>query len=957
MKKLKKIALASILLSGSMFAFTSCENVPDNSTPEPPIIETVQYGLTISYPDNTQTTIKQDENTLLSLNDYAKNISGYKFVGFFLEENYQTQITTYEFTQNRKIYAKYDLIDNNLKPDPKPVHEHKYNENYDYNNEKHWKSCKDGDSIIEEASHTFVKEAKPEYLFEDATYTSKALYYSHCSVCNALGPLFESGDKLHYDYSLQILSNVDGITYSFTFKDNETFDVQNIINNIKDTTEIKGIYEVEGLYIDSNYSVLFDKNILNNHTTVYLKLNKLSQDITVHTVGLENDTTFTLGKNKNETLTLEDLVLNLAEDYEVEAWYFDSELTENFEELTVTGPLTLYAKCKKKLLITSQEYYSENPSWYYYDKYTENDLFNQKLVLEFNKNITDATAVMIDDLGNSYTGVVTINGSILEVKFTLTVDDIKNPVYYKIVEKYQLTVDGKNFEILDGETLFELTGKELTTPVLDSTSIYNDYSNYILNKESSPSIWKTIAKENYTGSIDFESKWKSLNDSNNIDMNNLDVLYLDLTLEEDVTISSREKYLNSIFAIKNYCGNFNLNGHTITLAFDGYVGDTVFENNYGTIYNGYIVISGARKSRNNNTEFNVLENSYAVLKNNYGYIHDVNFEIKNFGFDFNTKHNVNYAIECNMPFALVENCKFGLNIKYNGTKLDRIKNPLATSSAGIFGEVKTGTTFDFSLYSASSQELKNLSVNINSVEISDELKETGLVKLTCNTNKDVELKRFSENGIYSGVSNNKTFYGGNYYFDGTNYIKFNNALFDELKYDFDGKYHYKQLNDYFNNVRDIHNAMILTYGKIKSYTLNSMTLYYLESNYCEYGYLTPELGMIAYDNTYTFSNSSNLQYYRSFTKDNEYLANYDAKYIEDYGDEEYVRVHYTESRKNVAFTNSNVRIWCDTDGLNFNNKYIYAVYDFSNNNKSLNEDWNKDAYVNGKEWWYRYTAK
>lgn len=969
MKRFRKILSTTLLLSGSLALITSCSNTdkpsnsnnsttesekPSNSssgsstsestttggsnnssttetkptptpTPTTPEDVKVECELTISYPNNDNFVVKVEKGKTVSLNKYAKEIEGYTFVGFFSDSTYETQIFTYTVNENSTIYVKYNK--NSNVPTPTPEHTHTYSNEYSYNTAKHWKECTDHDSKIEEAEHTYVNEAADEYKYSDATYSSKALYYSHCSVCGAKGALFEYGDILHNYYVLSVLSNYDSVEINdFTYRDDEVLNTDSLLSKIKELDGIKNVYEVLGLYSDVNFENSIEEHTLTVNETVYVKLEKINKTITIKTVGLDTEETFNVIKKKNETLTLEDLALTI-EDTEVLGYYLDEELKEEFSEMTVDDDLVIYAKVEKTLKLVESEVETKTSTYYENNQYTANDAFQVKLNLYFNKNVKTLNVTFIDTNNKTYDAVISINGNSATATYAFSVDEINDSNNTLTISKYMVTADTKEFSVDDSKTVFTLDDKELTTIQLSSANIYDDYSAYVYAKAKSDSIWLS----------EYNTKWNmnvatldtygnfALADSY-VNMDGLEVLYADFTLTEDIYIGSRSAYIHSIFANKNYCGNLDLNGHTITLAFDGYAGDGLFENNYGRIYNGKIIVSGIRDASTGSKEFNTLKNNYAVLKNNYGYIHDVDFYIQNFGFNFNKNHNINYVIEDNEYYGLVEDCTFTLDVEYTGTKAQRIKNPLVGSGSGIFGTVKTGTIYYKSFDEEATQELKNLKVYFDSVNVSEELQETGLVSLTCSTSTNVELTRFTggtnlENAIYEGLSNNGVFYGGSYYYDGENYHKYNNAVFNEKESFYDAEL-CKQLstgnpgdayNATLNNMCELNDAYMLTWAENIDGTqiVQNLGNRYVKSYYCEYGYLTPEFGIVSCDATKVLIRTNTLGgKYKEVSKSDLGSIEYEYEYQirENPYDDTTVYLHMPWRRPGVALTNSFIDI-------------------------------------------------
>lgn len=1060
MKRFRKILSTTLLLSGSLALITSCSNTdkpsnsensttesekPSNSssgsstsestttggsgssttetnptpTPTPTTPEEVktEYELTISYPNNDNFVVKVEEGKVVSLNKYAKEIEGYTFVGFFSDSAYETQIFTYTVNKNSTIYAKYS--ENSITPTPTPEHTHTYSTEYSHDSTKHWKECSEHDSKIEEAEHTFVNEAIDEYKYSDATYTSKALYYSHCSVCGAKGALFENGDILHNYYTLNILSNYDSVEISeFTYRDDEVLNADALLNKIKELDGVKNVYEVIGLYSDANFENSIEGHILTANETVYVKLEKINKTITIKTVGLDTEETFNVIKKKNETLTTSDLALTI-EDTQVLGYYLDEELNEEFSEMIVDSDLVVYAKVEKALKLVENEVETKVSTYYENNQYTANDAFQVKLSLYFNKNIKTLNVTFIDTNNKTYDAVVSVNGNSATATYAFSVDEINDSNNTITVSKYSITADTIEFNIDDNETSFTLDDKELTTIQLSSTNVYDDYSAYIYTKAKSDSIWLSEYNTKWNKSVNYlpcEASYnREANTLVNINMDGLEVLYADFTLTEDIKIYSRVAYIHSIFAIKNYCGNLDLNGHTIELNFDGYAGDGLFTNNYGRIYNGTVIINGVRDASTGSAEFNTLKNNYAVMKNNYGYIHNITFHINNFGFDFSKNHNINYVIEDNEYFGLVENCVFHFDMTYNGTKLQRIKNPLVGSGSGVFGTVKTGTIYDKSAKYNATQELSNLSVYIDSYTTSEELQETGLVSLTCDTTTNVTLARpiagFGElythktettsstvsGYIYTdeGLSNNGIYYGGNYYFDGENYHKYNNAVFNE-KTNFGSIYKptqiYKQLtvdlekskeeynsrgysNDCtLNNMDEINNSYMLTWcedingthaDRAEGTTDCGVTHRYAKSYYCEYGYLTPEFGFLACDTTWTLSKTNNLWgWYNIVSKDELSSQTYEDYQVgENPSDDTSVYLYSEQRRVGVALTGSKIDVAFVNNGKNINIDYTnVAEKGYKNENNvwtttTLNGNFIQMAYnrTTGKAWWDYYS--
>lgn len=1027
MKRFRKILSTTLLLSGSLALITSCSNTdkpsnsessttesekPSNSssssstsestttggngssttetkptptptpTPTTPDEVKTEYELTISYPNNDNFVVKVEKGKMVSLNKYAKEIEGYTFVGFFSDSAYETQIFTYTVNENSTIYAKYN--ENSVTPTPTPEHVHTYSTEYSYDSTKHWKECSEHDSKTEEAEHTFVNEAANEYKYNDATYTSKALYYSHCSVCGAKGTLFEYGDVLHNHYTLNIVSNYDELEFeTYTYIDDEVVDIETLLNKIKEHSKVKDRYDVLGLYQDTSFNKECTNHKLTGNETIYLNLEKVVRTITIKTVGLDTEEEFSVEKKKGDTLTETDLTLDI-EDTEVLGYFLDEELETEFSETTVEDDMTVYAKVSKTLKLTESEIETETSDFYENNQYTNNDVCKVELSLWFNKNVNTVNVTFVDTNNNEYDTYVAINGNSVVALYAFSVDEINNSSNTINIVKYLITADTKEFSVEDSSVTFTLEDKELTTLELNQASVCSDYSNYIYTKKRSDSIWTqefadkwgttlltqkdkyyTVESEEYDTLTGIRGEMNFVT----IDMDNVEVLYADFTLSEDIYIGSRSTYLRSIFANENYCGNLDLNGHTITLDFNGYAGDGLFTNNYGRIYNGTIKIKGVRDASTGNAEFNTLKNNYAVLKNNYGYIHDVDFYIQNFGFDFDKNHNINYAIEDNECYALVENCTFYLDMTYNGTKLQRIKNPLVGSGAGIFGTVKTGTIYDKAGSYDATQELKKISVYINSANISEELQEAGLVSLTCSTSTNIDLPRFTKNGntyTYSSVSNNGVFYGGNYYFDGTEYHKYNNAVFTEKVqyelewgtfYEFnrqiikDADYSYSTITD----MDEISDSYMLTWSE-STKTQRAGYIYgssdYVKSNYCEYGYLTPQFGMVACDTTTLYSLTNNLWgNYSVESKDD--LENGSYEYDYQLGENPYdetgetIRVYTVYRRVGVAFTNSYIDVYRVNNGENLNIDYtnIHKKGCLDDNGIYITEEVNKYFYA------------
>lgn len=967
MKRFRKILSTTLLLSGSLALITSCSNTdkpsnsessttesekPSNSssgnstsestttggsgssttetkptptpTPTTPEEAKIEYELTISYPNNDNFVVKVEKGKVVSLNKYAKEIEGYTFVGFFSDSAYETQIFTYTVNKNSTIYVKYS--ENSITPTPTPEHTHTYSAEYNYDSTKHWKECSEHDSKIEEAEHTFVNEAIDEYKYSDATYTSKALYYSHCSVCGAKGVLFENGDILHNYYTLNILSNYDSAEISeFAYRDDEVLNADALLNKIKELDGVKNVYEVIGLYSDANFENSIEEHILTANEMVYVKLEKINKTITIKTVGLDTEETFNVIKKKNETLTTSDLALTI-EDTEVLGYYLDEELNEEFSEMIVDSDLVVYAKVEKALKLVENEVETKVSTYYENNQYTANDAFQVKLSLYFNKNVKTLNVTFIDTNNKTYDAVVSVNGNSATATYAFSVDEINDSNNTITVSKYSITADTIEFNIDDNETSFTLDDKELTTIQLSNTNVYDDYSAYIYTKAKSDSIWLSEYNTKWNENITTLDTYGNLALANSyINMDGLEVLYADFTLTEDVYIGSRNAYIHSIFANKNYCGNLDLNGHTITLDFTGYAGDGLFENNYGRIYNGKIIIGGVRDASTGSKEFNTLKNNYAVLRNNYGYIHDIWFCVKNFGFNFNKNHNINYVIEDNEYYGLVENCTFTLDVEYTGTKEQRIKNPLVGSGAGIFGTVKTGTTYYKIPDEEATQELKNLKVYFNSVDVSEELQETELVSLTCNTSTNVELARFTGgtslgNVTYEGLSNNGVFYGGNYYYDGEKYHKYNNAVFDEKESSYKAEI-YKQLstgapgeayNATLNNMCELNDAYMLTWAENIDGTpvVQNFGNRYVKSYYCEYGYLTPEFSIVSCDSTKVSIRTNTLGgKYKVVSKNDLSSMEYEEYQVrENPDDDTTVYLHKPWRRPGVALTGSFIDI-------------------------------------------------
>lgn len=980
--KIKKLLITSLLVGGTCFSLTSCDIVPSDITPTPPasVEEAKEYAITIVYPENVNETFKGKENKTVSLNDYVKDIDGYTFQGFYLEETYETRVTTITFDANKRIYAKY-MTNDTSSPDT-PVHEHTYKETYDYDNVSHWHSCVDGDAKIGNEMHSFIEEATDEYKISDATLYSKALYRKHCSVCGKLSETFEYGDVLHESFALNVYINDSISPLTYTIRDDEVVDTTSILSDINSLDGVNDKLIVEGLFLNSSFTAPFEKELLTENTNIYVKTKEKYFTITFK---IDLDATESSMKVLNGIkVTKEDLSFVAPDGYKITGWYVDEEKTIEFDSLEMTENITLYPKLELILKYGDVEYYNNLPD-YYETSYSMSDKLSRYLTVYFNKEIENVSIKAYDEANNEYIGTINIisntnSNNYVDISFELPVQSILDKENKSITfTKYILLVDDEVLEIIDEEPFtFTLENKELITPHLNYQTIYNDYSVYVQNKENNPSLYKEQARENWiirnkNGDY-FDSYWNShykkgvaylaVDNVFDLDMDNLDVLTTNLILDEDITISSRANYLRSIFVYENYCGDFNLNGHTIYLTFDGIAGDGLFKNNYGKIHNGTIIISGLRDASTNNDTFNVIKNNYALLKNNYGEIYDLEIAVNNFGYNFTTKHNINYVIEANMPLADVHDVNFILYESYVGTKEDRIKNPLATSMAGIFGEVKTGTLKDYSLAYDSSQELTNLRVKIASFSASNELNQKGLVELKLENQTNVPgvvtakpaEDYWAEEPVEGVSDNNKTFYGGNYYFDGTSYKKFNNILYTDSKtvYGSDVRY-LNELRAPFNDVSSITStASMFTYGVIDSVTWggnrSDREQDYYKCTYCAYGYLLPEFEMVAYNNTNIFANSDNLVKYSWYTKEEfEGLTFDEDTIIKEEGN--FIKAASPLSKPNVAFINLYVDVSADMLSTHETlSKRAYHYYNWITQEDVYNEALNyyNVGYKNGE---------
>lgn len=904
MKKIFKILLpifGTLIIGGGITTGIIVNNNSKKPNSEPPIVQNEKFTLTIHYPNDTTEIIEKEKDTEIDLTIYQKNIENLTFDGFYLDTNYNNAISfNFKFTQNMNIYAKYTNIE--------PTHTFETNWSYDEN--YHYHKCIDStcSEVSAKNAHTLIEEINEKYLKESATEEKSAMYYKHCSTCDYISEeIFEYGEPLIQKYKLSVYIYLsDEQTYwnqVYYYKEGEIIDYNVIIedfeNHINPVTNEKysKYYEITG-FVNQN-------NIEFNDETMF------NEDIEIKAVIMSKCRTLTLdygiiGTNNVDVLKGETITLETLKEYEIKndnynfiGWYND-ELYENiFTELTIIDDITVYAKYELVLDIISSSPKSIDTAWFADNYYSDVDQFYQILNFEFNREVKGDTGIYLL-FNNKEIKLTNIDISIINDKcygysdYKLTTPEILGATF-PVITGYKIVAENKTF-IINYEKSYDLSEFIHYSVILGENTLTSDYSKYKKHYDEfiNKSAYDYVLNKNPNFLKDESLKNQFLG---MITYSNIDMLEADILLYEDIIITNREEYLNSIFAYENYNGDFDLNGHSIYFNFDGKAGDTLFQNNYGNIHNGKILINGLRNStnqniiRNNGLLFNTITFSSAVIEGNYGVIKDIDFTIYNFGFNFDTKHNVDCVIGTNGRFALTEDCSFNLYMNYIGTKEQKILNPIATSQAGIFREILNGSQYYW--YSAwdlsTEQQLSNLDIIIREINASEELQERNLVEMTYLTDEYVDFNYRIDPNIPD------RFYGGAYYYDGTEYHKFTSYL---------GAKDYGSFVDY-------HPEYVSNYKEAEYYIyykqLSSESDEYVYGK-CDYGYLLPEFNIVAFDDTELLKSCDSLceeDPFNTFT-------------------EEEKNVNFQTYGK-VWFTNSSMIINCNSPYLIIKDYMIYRT--------------------------------
>ena len=152
--------------------------------------ETFEYGELLPHTPGPEATCTEPQ-TCTVCNTVLKEALGHSFTQYFSDGNATCE-------EDGTETAKCDRCDaTDTRTDEGSAKGHNWVSHYSYDETSHWITCSRCDAKDKLGEHTYIEKVDEEYLANEATCASRAMYYKSCSICGRMGTeTFEFGEFL-----------------------------------------------------------------------------------------------------------------------------------------------------------------------------------------------------------------------------------------------------------------------------------------------------------------------------------------------------------------------------------------------------------------------------------------------------------------------------------------------------------------------------------------------------------------------------------------------------------------------------------------------------------------------------------------------------------------------------------------------------------------------------------------